>query len=158
MKKTLCGIPQLEKIKIIFQYTLVLVCAFLLGCFFTEFLSETVLIKIKNDIVYHFDIPFAECEKAVDFLNNFSKLVIKELFFYCILFFSVFTVLNYLISDAVLFCVGFDFGFSVCLLLKLLIDSESLTTHAPSKIEIFVYLITKLIYVLFFLYFCINLI
>lgn len=157
MKKTLSGVPRLEKIKIIFQYLLVFISSFFCGCFFTQLISQSVLFEIEKDLIYHFEIPFVECKSFFELFQVFIKLTIKDIVCFAILFFSVFTVFNYIISDLIIFYVGFDFGFSVCLLLKLFLNSGAYIIHSPNGIEIFIFIATRLIFIASILYFSIKL-
>ena len=157
MKKILSGIPQIEKTKIVFQYSLVLLGSFLCGCFLTQLISVTALQQIEEALVYHFELPFVECEGLFEALRMIAGITLGDIICISLVFFSVFTFFNYLISDAVLFYAGFNFGFSVCLILKLFSDSEMLIIHAPSGVEIFTYVVTRSLYIALLLYFSIKL-
>ena len=157
MKKILSGIPRIEKTKIVFQYSLVLLGSFLCGCFLTQLISLTALQQIEEALIYHFELPFVECEGVFDVLRIISEISIGDIICVFILFFSVFTFFNYLISDVILFYVGFNFGFSVCLILKLFSNLDAFVVHAPNGVEIFTYIITRSVYIALALYFCIKL-
>ena len=122
-----------------------------------QLISQSVLFEIEKNLIYHFEIPFVECKSLFESFQVFIKLTFKDIVCFAILFFSTFTIFNYIVSDLIIFYVGFDFGFSVCLLFKFFLNSEANISYSPNGIELFIFIITRLIFVASILYFSIKL-
>ena len=93
---------RLEKQKIVFQFTLVLVAAFVAGVLFVRLISENALSAISERISKHF---LSEATASF-FIKNCAVDVVCVF----VLYLFSFSFINYVISDIILAFVGFRFG------------------------------------------------
>lgn len=105
------GVARIEKIKIMLQYIIMIVCSVVLGWVTVKLLPDSFLSSVADGIPRHFGSLFENCESFRDGLLcviSYSRL---DLLAVSMIAISVFTVFNCLISDFVLVFRGFCFGF-----------------------------------------------
>ena len=106
LKKT--NKKDIEKQKIIFQFSLVLVLSYIAGVIVVKFVSEDLLIHILGDIGDRTSI-------GADFTSILLDRCADDIFAIITLWFFSFSYINYLVTDFVLVYWGFKSGFSTYL-------------------------------------------
>lgn len=109
-----------ERIKILFQYTVMLAGSVVMGMAVPSFLGDTALASIANTVTQHFDNPFSLCQTLSERIRLIAYYSLTDWILIAISFLFAFSILNYLISDVVLAYAGFRFGFSVSILYHML--------------------------------------
>ena len=106
---------ELEKRKIIFQFTLMLIGSLICALLFTELLGEGAINSSTERIVRHFSV---NSEQALT-LRTFSLMLLRtfcvEIFGIIITFVFSFSYINYLVSDVILIFLGFRYGLNAAL-------------------------------------------
>ncbi len=105
-----------EKIKITFQYVLMLISSAVIGIIFLKILPDGYINESVFGISKHFDLIFSECDVFPDALRCILSYSTYDLVITAIIALSSFTVFNYIVSDICIICTGFKFGFSVSFL------------------------------------------
>lgn len=149
-------IPKLERCKIIFQYSLVIVVAILCGYLFIGLVSEDVLMSVVEKVSYHFEIPFIECSEVYEIFEIIWKFVFSDIACVIVLFISSFTIVNYLISDFVLLYIGFNFGASLSILVRLFEGEISNVRYTPGAFNSLLFIFTRLVYIILIFWFCLR--
>ena len=116
----------IERIKILFQFLVTLLFAFVSGALLCGACSDTLVVSSQIAINAHFNSMFSG---AVSFQDVFSTVVAYTLpYIFAIIAIAVlsFSVFNYLVSDVVLLICGVKVGFSITLLLSSVSSSQNI--------------------------------
>ena len=138
-----------EQIKIIFQYSLMLLAALVAGWILPRFFPETLWQESYQAVIFHFS-PTASKITLIQTAYTFAKPILI-----CIaaIFVFAFSSLNCLITDGILVYLGARIGCSLSVLYAML---RSTTTDAPSASDCFLFVLFRLLLVAFFLSFAIR--
>ncbi len=107
---------ELEKRKIVFQFTLMLVAAVIAGICFTRFLGEGTVFGLAQKIYLHFSDKLPQNAALSYFFSTLFRIALPDLICIISLFLFSFSFVNYMVSDAVLVFAGFRFGFNAALI------------------------------------------
>ncbi|MBQ8300489.1 MAG: hypothetical protein IJX57_00755 [Clostridia bacterium] len=104
----------LEKQKIIFQFLLITLSAFIAGILFIKILSDESLANILDSITRHFNTDFS----ADNFGSMLFRQCVPDIICIALLYVFSFSFINYIVSDLTLAFLGFRFG--ICAYLSVL--------------------------------------
>lgn len=150
-RRTVSNDFQIERMKILIQFLIMLLASLLAGGIFTEFLGAEALLTLSQRVSTHFVAPFAGCMGLGDAVGAVVRYSAAELICVVVTFVFSFSVLNYLTSDLILVYRGFTFGFSACLLYRMLMMEHM--GYQPGWLRFFIFVGAKGCILLgFFLY------
>ncbi len=110
------GKTELEKNKIIFQFTLMIIVSVVGGICFSKLLGETVLEKLTEQIINHFSSKLPS-EKVLSYLTaRLFKTALSDFLCIVTVFVFSFSFINYTVSDAVIVFCGFKFGINTAVI------------------------------------------
>lgn len=117
------GNPQrLERIKILFQFLLMLVCSFAIGWMLANSVSEAFYQNSVLGISAHFETVFINCNTFYDYIKAILLYALSDILSVFIIFIVSFSAFNYVISDFLLVYNGIRVGFSVSFLSSFISD------------------------------------
>ncbi len=107
---------EIERVKILFQYFVVIAFSILFGMLLSRYVSPLLL---HERAIKHFSSPFLYCTTAAELFWKFFYYSISDLICIAISFLSAFTVFHYFVSDVILLYQGLTLGFLITTLPKL---------------------------------------
>lgn len=139
-----------EKIKIIFQYSLMLIASVIAGGAFTYLLENEFLLQVSYRMSVHFEIPFANCAGITEVIQTILQYSLPELIGILTLCVFSFSAITDFIADLILVYEGFHSGFSALLLYQMKAASVG---YYPKTGHVGTFVLFKgIILVCFFLY------
>ncbi len=154
LRRTLTPI-RIETIKFFIQYLLMLIASSVAGGAFTFFLNGETYVSFFYRIYTHFSIPFSYCRNAGDVASVLLKYSAPKLIAAAMILLFSFSVLNHLATQLVLVIEGFKFGFSVCILFRL-IFSPMIREYLSSFLCI-IYILTCLLVLILLVRYAVDL-
>ena len=146
-----CGPQRTERIKILFQYGVMLLGGFFIGTVLPSFLSQATQMNLADTIAQHFALPFSHCQGWLNRISLVSYDSAMDWTLVGISFLFSFSVLNYLISDILLTYMGFRFGICISMLCRLVGSERNGFVFRPSHLLSFLFF-KLLILICLFLY------
>ena len=141
----------LERIKVIFQYCLMISCSAFMGIYFAYLLSDDFLVSTQQIIQTHFQSACVDDQNVSDFISTVFRYALWDILSICALFISSFAIFNYLVADLILIANGFKTAFSVAFLIRILILRADLS--ALRTLHIFLFFTLRLATLILLLYF-----
>lgn len=114
--RTLSNAPQTERAKILFQFALMTVMSLIMGGAIRSFVSGDFFTASVHSVATHFEKIFINCSTAYDYIVRIALYSLSDVILLLVICASSFSILNYVISDAVLVYNGVKFGFCATLL------------------------------------------
>lgn len=109
--------PQrLEKIKISFLFSAVLLISSFLGMIVANYISADLYANSVFRISNHFETAFLRCSDLLGYIKIIALSSLSDIIAFFVIFAVSFSILNYVITDVVLFYCGVKFGISVAFL------------------------------------------
>lgn len=142
ISKLKLSLPRIERVKILFQYFLMLFCAFVLGALIKNFLSENYIISLHEIICGHFNSDLFSYSKSAEMLIQVIKYSLSDIISVSLIFVSSFAVFNYISSDLVLIYNGIKYGFSAFFLISEMFTDTQIA--GISFFDVFSFILFKL--------------
>jgi len=127
-----------EKLKVAFQFFIMIFCSAFIGYVFCGLLSEELILSLTVSISTHFENTFAFCEGPLEYFGEALVYTLPEIICITFIFFASFATFNYLATDAALLFYGFRFGMSATLLFLLISSDGSIYQIRYSELIIFI--------------------
>ena len=108
-----------EKIKILFQFSLMLCISFVGGIMFSNLFSEHLYNNALHKITAHFNYSYSILSNDLNIVFSYLKFCIWDILCVFIIFAFSFSFVNYVISDLILVANGFKLGISLSVIWKL---------------------------------------
>lgn len=144
------GDPQkLERIKILFQFVLMLICSIIIGLMLVNSLSETFYQNSMLGISAHFETVFINCKTFYDYIKAILLCALSDILSLLIIFVVSFSAFNYAVSDILLVYNGLRIGFSVSFLSAFI--SNSLFAYNIGRLRFVVFVFFKAVILLLIL-------
>ena len=142
---------RLETAKFIIQYCLMLVASVVGGGALTYFQEQESFVSSFYRIYTHFSAPFSQCRGAVEIGMMIFRYSVPNLIGALIVLIFSFSAMNHLVTQLILILEGGKFGFSACLLFRL-IASETIREYIPPFLCVTYFLTSLLSLCLIFYY------
>lgn len=135
--------PQkLEKIKISFLFSFILLISSLFGILIANCISKEIYTNALFQISNHFETIFLRCYDFVEYAKIIAFYSLSDIISLLIIFAVSFSVVNYLATDIVLFYSGIKFGVATAFLINL--SKAGNLPYSVGWIRLSVFLITEL--------------
>ena len=109
--------PQkLERVKILFQFLLMLICSAIIGYGIAKNISEDFYQSSMLGVSAHFETVFLNCNIFYDYLKTVLIYAVSDILSILIIFVISFSAFNYIVSDILLIYNGLRMGFSISFL------------------------------------------
>ena len=132
--------PQkLEKMKISFLFSFVLLISALLGMLVVNYISTEIYANSLFRLSNHFETVFLRCSDFVGYAKIIAQYSLYDIIALLIIFASSFSMLNYLLTDIVLFYSGIKFGISVAFLINFSKLSDLSYSIGNTRLALFVF-------------------
>ena len=144
--------PQkLEKMKIAFLFSSVSIISAIFGGLVANYISTEIYTSSLFLISNHFETAFLECSDFMEYANIIARYSLSDIISLLIIFAVSFSMLNYLVTDIVIFYSGMKFGVSVVFLGGFSRASD--LPYTVGKIRLFVFVVIELAILLLMLYY-----
>ncbi len=107
---------RLERIKILFQFILMLVCSVIIGWLVVNSLTETFYQNSVLGVSTHFETVFINCKTFYDYIKEILLYALSDILSVFVIFVVSFSAFNYLVCDLLLVYNGLRIGTSVSFL------------------------------------------
>ena len=145
------GRSSLERVKILFQFVLMLVCSLIIGTLMTGMVEADFYIGAQSTVSSHFEMLFLDIVGVSDVIRSVIAYSVFEIICVIVIFVASFSVFNYAVSDIVLVICGIKSSFSVAFLSEYI--SEPIFSYNVGYLKFAVYFIFKaLMLLLIFIY------
>lgn len=135
--------PQkLERMKISFLFSAVLLISSVLGMLVANYISTEIYANSLFRISNHFETAFLRCSDFVDYAKIIALHSLSDIISLLIVFAVSFSMINYFITDVVLFYGGMKFGISVAFLINL--SKAGNLPYSVGNMRIFVFVLAEL--------------
>lgn len=141
----------LEKMKISFLFSSVLIVSTLLGIFIANYASASIYPNSVFLLSNHFETAFLRCTDFLGCVKIIALYSLSDIVLLLIIFAVSFSMLNYLLTDIVLFLAGVKFGISVAFLLSFARMSN--LPYSVGNIRIFLFIASELLILALLLYY-----
>ena len=141
----------LEKMKISFLFSSVLIVSTLLGIFIANYVSASIYPNSVFLLSNHFETAFLRCTDFLGCVKIIALYSLSDIILLLIIFAVSFSILNYLLTDIVLFLAGVKFGISVAFLLTF--SRISNLPYSIGSIRIFIFIASELLILALLLYY-----
>ena len=141
----------LEKMKISFLFSSVLIVSTLLGIFIANYTSASTYPNSVFLLSNHFETAFLRCTDFLGCVKTIALYSLSDIRLLLIIFAVSFSILNYLLTDIVLFLAGVKFGISVAFLLTF--SRISNLPYSIGSIRIFIFIASELLILALLLYY-----
>ncbi len=141
----------LEKMKISFLFSSVLIVSTLLGIFIANYVSVSIYPNSVFLLSNHFETAFLRCTDFLGCVKIIALYSLSDIILLLIIFAVSFSILNYLLTDIVLFLAGVKFGISVAFLLTF--SRISNLPYSIGSIRIFIFIASELLILALLLYY-----
>lgn len=101
---------RIERLKIIFQFAVTIVCSFIMGLLLIRMLPEQFYSNSVLRVSTHFETVFINCEGLYDYVLCILKYSLSDIICIVALFLVSFFTFNYVASDIVLIYNGIKIG------------------------------------------------
>lgn len=144
--------PQkLERMKISFLFSFVLLISSLLGILIANYISKEVYANALFRISNHFETVFLRCADFVGYVKIITLYSLSDIISILVIFAVSFSMLNYFATDIVLFYGGIKFGVSSAFLINF--SKYGNLPYSVGGIRIFVFLMIDLAILALMLYY-----
>lgn len=137
----------LEKMKIAFQFLLMVLCSSIIGGIVSKSLSRDFYLASPGMISKHFDGIFLNCYDFLDFASYILNYAAIDIISFLVIFAVSFAVFNYVATDFVLLFGGFNFGLSVIFLSEFANSAE--LGYSIGYLRYFIFVFFKLLVLVF---------
>ena len=141
----------LEKMKISFLFSSVLIVSALLGILIANYTSASIYPNSVFLLSNHFETAFLRCTDFFGCVKTIALYSLSDIILLLIIFAVSFSMLNYLLTNIVLFLGGMKFGISVAFLLSF--TRMSNLPYSIGNIRIFVFIASELLILALLLYY-----
>jgi len=141
-----------ERLKIVFQYTLMVVASFVAGWILPRFFGDALWQDIGKTLSTHFDVPFSALDGGRAIMSAVFSYVKPTLVCIGIVAVFSFSSLSCLVSDIVLVYLGMRAGCTLSILTSALKEDPKISYRPSSLCVFFFVLFTLLVIVIFWFY------
>ncbi len=135
----------IEKRKILFQFSLMVVAAVIGGFYFAKVIGASTSPNIRDKILEHFTYAYPSDYDFSDLLCGIIKSCMPYFILTVTVFVFSFSYVNYIVSDLILAIIGFITGFSIAI-----VAAFSYKIGMLSMILFAISMITSLLVMLYF--------
>lgn len=139
----------IEKRKILFQFVLMIIAAFIGGVCFTNAVVPYSSLNIGQKIVLSFSMPAFNDFNLIKFLSVVIKSCLPYFISVCLVLIFSFSYVSYIISDVILAINGFCAG-----ILITLVNIYTIRIHLVSTVIFIICIVTSLLILFHFTYYC----
>ncbi len=138
-----------ERLKIIFQYTLMVVASCVAGWILPRFFGEALWQDIGKAVSKHFDHPFSALDGIGAVVHTVYSYFKPTLVCIGIVAIFSFSSLSCLVSDGILVYLGIRVGCALSILISIFQESSPIP-YRPSSLCVFFFILFHLLWLVFF--------
>lgn len=116
-------VVRIERVKIIFQFAMTILCSFIMGLLLIKMLPAQFYSNSVLKVSTHFEMVFINCQSIYDYIRCILKYSLSDILCIITLFLVSFFTFNYVASDIVLIYNGIKLGSTVSFLWGFIADT-----------------------------------
>ncbi len=142
---------KLEKMKISFLFSALLLLSTVCGILITNYISEELYPNSLFRVSTHFETAFLKSAGLIDSAKIIAIYSLPDIISFLIIFAASFSIVNYLISDIIIIYSGIRFGVSVAFLINF--ANKSSFSYSVGNVRLWLFILTNLMMLSTLLYY-----